>query len=787
MSKFHELTADQKQLVQVLGSKRLTYEAFEGIKLLIIDSLSEMGCLTYLQEVLFMEEGTFDRLSVIKILSKAWPGMDASAKEEVFNAVCGPTQEGATPEEGAPGPAGVREVTEAMGDIAIDTPRKSTVATSKGTKSFPAGQCTLATGLNHTLKLNEDEKARLAADIHARMESMALAGILDRIGCSGEYRGFVGEHEADVAELVKSLPKTPGPKEDDQQASLMPFLQNVVDKANEIWRQKDPTSRSPRKYYVYDTHLNAPRDTDMKPDALVSTDKLAKLGTAELVVEFKKDEDRGARVPRQNTLEYYAQLGKYACHAWAGQPTRRFVPIFLVHRLQVDLFVFARHTVYRASIGSALADNPSNKAIASLLLFLLSGEKSNLGVALPPMPDSGWAVLFSSPCQRLFCQRLGVRVDKKAIIQQQQQQPTSPRPDNHPTASHFEIDEVVRLSQPDLFGRIAFLARGTFVDSGGKRTKAVLKFVRREAIRQAEGEAYGVLRWKEVPHVPELLLSGYADEWGSGVLECLVVADAGRSLRDYPINDVNARRDPELLWQIATVVTQCLVAASQAGVHHRDISIGNICVDAGSTVRVIDWGCTRVEPETLQAYRKKLMVDFPGDPSLSSLPDADRVANEEKRHDPFTGTRHFLSVRVLLRHTLRSVIDDIESLLYVLVYFIAKDRDVFKNAPLCRKGLTEEELALKKTSAFTCLNHFHWWAGLNDLDLKLSQRDQECFEILKTFIERLFFDKESATSLSSSLLIDKRDPRMSYDSAYWLISRPQKATSPDSGVALADH
>ncbi|KAJ1673176.1 hypothetical protein EV182_005747, partial [Spiromyces aspiralis] len=483
------------------------------------------------------------------------------------------------------------------------------------------------------------------------MELMSLTGILERIGCSGEYDQFIGEHEADVAELVKSLPKTLGLKEEDQQADSMPFLRRVVYRANKIWRRSNPTLRPPRKYYVYDTHASELGDTKMKPDALVSTDKREWLGAAELVVEFKKDEDRGARVPTQYTLEYYAQLGKYACHAWAGQPTRRFVPIFLVHKLKVDLFVFSRHTVFRANIGSALAGEPLNEVVAGLLLFLLSGEKSNLGVALPPMSGSAWAALLSSPCQGLFCQHLGIEVDDKAQIQrrrqqqQQQQQPTSPRPDNHPATSHFEVDNVLSMSQPDLFGRIAFLARGTFVDSNSKRIKAALKFVRREAVRQAEGEAYEILRWKKVPHVPELLLSGYVDEWDSGVLECLVVADAGRSLREYPINDVDARRDPELLWRVATVVTQCLVAASQANVHHRDISIGNICVDEDGTVRVIDWGCSRVEPKTLKRYRKKLTKKFPGNPSLSSLPSANKVANEKKRHDPFTSTRHFLSVR----------------------------------------------------------------------------------------------------------------------------------------------
>ncbi|KAJ1680299.1 hypothetical protein EV182_000285 [Spiromyces aspiralis] len=777
MSHLNHPIPDKMQLFQVLGSKCLTYEVFDGLREHIITSFSDVSCLTYMHELLDMEKGSFDRFSVRKILSKAWPGMNASAKQEVFNALCGPTQEGATPEEGISGPAGVREVTEAMGDIAIDSgPQKPTV-TSTRAKSVISGHCRLKTEPDQDHEL-EAEKARLAQEICARIETKPLRDILCLMGGIDDYYKFIKEHGTEIKGLMHLLPKTfAGKNEEEQQAAFMPFLERLIDMANEIWRPKDPTPESPRQYYLYDTHKNPPIGTRLKPDALVSTDINERLDTAELVVEFKQNEDRGD-VTTKGTQSIYGQLGVYARRVWTRQPMRRFVPVLLVHELRVTLFLFTRGKVYRTKIGSAIAGRQSNEAVVGHLLFLLSGKVSNFGVVLPSMSDNDWAALFSSPCQHLFCQRLGIEVDDKAIIRrrrrqqqhQHQQQPTSPRPDNHPTTSHFEVDNVARLSQPDLFGRIAFLARGTFVDSDSKRTKAVLKFVRREVIRQAEGEAYGVLRWKGVPHVPELLLSGYADEWDSGVLECLVVADVGRSLRDCLIDDVKKRRDPKLLKRVATVVTQCLVAASEADVHHRDISIGNICVDEDGTVRVIDWGCARVEPETLKAYRKKLTVDFPGDPSLPSLPDADKVAGEEKKHDPFTGTPHFLSVRVLLRHTLRSVVDDIESLLYVLVYFVAKDTETFRNAPLCRKGLTEEELALKKASAFTCLNHFHKWAGLNDLDLDLSQRDQECFELLKTFIERLFFDKESATSMLSSLLNDEDDPRKSYNSEYWLIS-----------------
>ncbi|KAJ1680363.1 hypothetical protein EV182_000145 [Spiromyces aspiralis] len=761
--------------MQVLKSERLTYEVFDGLREIIIKSLSEVDLQAHYHMLLLaFGAETYRGLEARTALAKAWPNMGASAKQEVFNALCGPTQEGATLEEGTPGPADVREVTEAMGDIAIGSgPQKPTV-TSTRAKSVISGHYRLKTESDLDYEL-EAEKARLAQEVCARVEEESLDSMFKLMGCDGDYYKFVEEHESEVEELMKFLPKKlAGRNEEEQQAALMPLLGRAIDMANEIWRPKDPTPKSPRQYYLYDTHKNPPIGTRLKPDALVSTDAQKRLDTAELVVEFKQNED-GGDVTTKGTQSIYGQLGVYARRVWAKQPMRRFVPVLLVHGLYVTLFLFARSKVHRIDIGSAIAGDKFNKTVVGHLLFLLSGKVSNFGVVLPSMSNNYWAALFSSPCQGLFCQRLGIEVDYKAIIRQQrQQQSTSPCPDNHPATSHFEVDNVARLSQPDLFGRIAFLAYGSFVDSNGKRTNAVLKFVRREAVRQAEGEAYGVLHWKEVPHVPELLLSGYADEWDSGVLECLVVADAGQSLRDCFIDDdVDARRDSELLERVATAVTRCLWDASQAGIHHRDISIGNICVDEDGTVYVIDWGCARVEPKTLQDYRDDLMGEFPGNPSLASLPGAKKVAGEEKRHDPFTGTPYFLSIRVLLRRKYRSVVDDIESLLYVLVYFVTKDIATFRNAHVWEKGLPAKKQALLKVAAFMNIGKFHTWTGLGDLE-------EPCLGFLRKLARCLFIDKKEGTSIMDQLLNDEKDPRMSYDLAHWLIELPQKATSPNS-------
>ncbi|KAJ1672330.1 hypothetical protein EV182_007223, partial [Spiromyces aspiralis] len=235
--------------------------------------------------------------------------------------------EDASPEEGTPGPADVCEVTEAMGDIAIGSgPQKPTV-TSMGTDSVKSGHYRLKIepDLDHEL---EAEKTRLGQEVCARVEEESLDIMLWRMGCGGYYK-FIKEHEAEVEELMKFLPKTlAGKNEEEQQAACMPFLKRLIDMANEIWRPKDPTPESPRQYYLYDTHKNPPEGTKLKPDALVSTDIDKRLDTAELVVEFKQNED-GGDVTTKVTQSIYGQLGVYARRVWARQRIRRFVPVFL--------------------------------------------------------------------------------------------------------------------------------------------------------------------------------------------------------------------------------------------------------------------------------------------------------------------------------------------------------------------------------------------------------------------------------------------------------------------------
>ncbi|KAJ1675661.1 hypothetical protein EV182_000837 [Spiromyces aspiralis] len=145
-------------------------------------------------------------------------------------------------------------------------------------------------------------------------------------------------------------------------------------------------------------------------------------------------------------------------------------------------------------------------------------------------------------------------------------------------------------------------------------------------------------------------------------------------------------------------------------------------------------------------------------------------------HDSFIGTPCFLSIRVLyIQCKNRSVVDDIESLLYVLIYFVAKDIATLENAPMWEKGLPAKQQALLKAAAFINIGNFSMLTGLDDLE-------EPCLKFLLEFAKNLFIDKTKGTSIMNQVLDGvNTDPRESYNLEHWLIELPQKATSSDSG------
>ncbi|KAJ2630198.1 hypothetical protein H4R22_002839 [Coemansia sp. RSA 1290] len=193
-----------------------------------------------------------------------------------------------------------------------------------------------------------------------------------------------------------------------------------------------------------------------------------------------------------------------------------------------------------------------------------------------------------------------------------------------------------------------------------RRRPAVLKLSWTPTNRLPECAVYDALTRAKVEHIPNVIDSGLICEDSFGYrVEFLLIQDCGVSLAQY----LKRRSSNSIEDQCNTVtsamldVTTCLKQAWAAGIIHRDISAGNIAIRNGCTT-VIDWGYAKI-------------IDT-GSGLISDLAekwrfDVDQVVDNEDTHDPITGTPLYMSIPVLVGATKRSVVDDIESALYVVL------------------------------------------------------------------------------------------------------------------------
>ncbi|KAJ2717748.1 hypothetical protein GGI07_005940, partial [Coemansia sp. Benny D115] len=110
--------------------------------------------------------------------------------------------------------------------------------------------------------------------------------------------------------------------------------------------------------------------------------------------------------------------------------------------------------------------------------------------------------------------------------------------------------------------------------------------------------------------------------------------------------------------RIVQKVTTCLVQARKAGVLHRDISTSNIVVTE-SSVSVIDWGYSRTDDSVLPCIKEKVNTAWDID--------IDEITTIEEENDGNIGTPSYMGVRILMGGMDRSLLDDIESLFYVVM------------------------------------------------------------------------------------------------------------------------
>ncbi|KAJ2724999.1 hypothetical protein GGI07_001568 [Coemansia sp. Benny D115] len=223
--------------------------------------------------------------------------------------------------------------------------------------------------------------------------------------------------------------------------------------------------------------------------------------------------------------------------------------------------------------------------------------------------------------------------------------------------------------------RLTHLAAYLF-DTTYKDNRAVLKLSWSPSDHQPEGAIYDILSENNVSYVPEIYRSGILirDLFGFR-LEYIIMSHCGESVEEWVKNYDDFRlRKYNLNHNVHRViqkVTTCLVQARKAGVLHRDISAGNIMITE-SSVSVIDWGYGRaldsVQPWVKEKINKKWGIDIA------------KMTSIEKKNDGVMGTPCFMGVRILMKQATRSLLDDIESLFYIVMELISSIRYKPRNA-----------------------------------------------------------------------------------------------------------
>ncbi|KAJ2366051.1 hypothetical protein IW150_006047, partial [Coemansia sp. RSA 2607] len=305
--------------------------------------------------------------------------------------------------------------------------------------------------------------------------------------------------------------------------------------------------------------------------------------------------------------EVLGQMAYCAQCVWNEQFTRIFVAVIFLHGTKIDIFVFARKRFGHFT------------NVSDLVRFLhFDGQKR-------------YATVKRVDCEKDSTVKITGRISRAV----------------------------------DIWRRAAYLLKVLYQ---GK--EAVLKLSWIPVSRQPEGVLYDLMSQSchGVDYIAKVFCSGILISNFLGYrLEFILMEYCGEPLIDvFKRNGENPNKKNCLLGLAEDAIKKistCLLQARSAGVYHRDVSAGNITL-RGQDVFLIDWGYGKVILDALDS-RQKEKVNAEWGIDINNL-----TANEDAR-DGMTGTVYYMGIRVLMGHSNRSIFDDVESLLYVLLNSIS--------------------------------------------------------------------------------------------------------------------
>ncbi|KAJ2255171.1 hypothetical protein GGH98_002095 [Coemansia sp. RSA 454] len=220
-----------------------------------------------------------------------------------------------------------------------------------------------------------------------------------------------------------------------------------------------------------------------------------------------------------------------------------------------------------------------------------------------------------------------------------------------------------------------------------------------------ESAVYDALKAANIPNIPLIFDSGIIIENSFGYrVEYLLIEDCGISLTKYLLTQSHW----DMKWMSDNAakpmsqIVECIYNAWNAGILHRDISASNILVKGGH-IRIIDWGsATLLENSSIDidAIETKWLFKKETDKYNKYKPDS-------------AGTSLYKSIPVLIGATQRSIVDDIESALYVVLESVFKTRpDNLKVEPIALRLESEQSLAFVRGCCLSDVDYYRQAFGI---------------------------------------------------------------------------
>ncbi|KAJ2805249.1 hypothetical protein H4R20_002166 [Coemansia guatemalensis] len=556
--------------------------------------------------------------------------------------------------------------------------------------------------------VREQRRDRIATEIEERIEYVALGEINSLLNLDDRYSLFDGYSQGlfeDIARFAPTMDSNglryspgaagenffadlycqDGSSKKQKEQALTDYFQHVwqhLCKPKEQWPQVAQVS----ELTLHDFQTRKVQRTAQQPDGLFCVGSVGSFKAATVVFEAKWTEN-GDDISH-GTL---GQIGDYVLNIWHSQFARSYVPVILLHGGEITLMVFTRRNVLVANVGpicgGAGMQNlgpPSIAATLRDLWFYLSLPSDKLGNPCKMMPAVKSLRLVP-----------GTAGDPGRI-------------EDARRGGDGAIHLGERIGRPVRIVRRATYMHKCKYSNAGTIRKAILKLTWSPKYRLPEGAAYQIIKSACGGLIPEVYSSGVLvpDSFGYR-LEYAVIEDCGETLEEYAKNfheskDIGAAAFSAKMAEVVRSVSNCLAKAYSAGVLHRDISPGNIAINRNGTIKLIDWGCARLRADmtipNLDAIARRWSYTLDDD------------AHSELRHDSLTGTHPSMSIQVLGGCTKRSLLHDLESVFFTVLYALAAFEEAIgdknENRPLGFSYLGHKETAALRVGCLASSKYY---------------------------------------------------------------------------------